>query len=257
MTRRTGGGVALDMGTRIQWSRGLCLGLAAWAAFCVSPALAEGRWEEGGGVRTYDFRGFTRVDVGGAFDATVGQGEEFSVTVHADPRDMDRVEVRCDGGTLRVGMRWWPPFRFTFLRSRPRLEVTMPRIEGLAASGASRITARCDAGGQGVDIDLSGASEVRGSLRGGSLRLGASGASRAELSGGAGKVTATASGASRLLLAGFEAEEADLSLSGASTAEVAARRLSVDASGASGVRYRGEPVLGRMEMSGGSWVRRD
>lgn len=223
---------------------------------CVA-ARAEAQWEGEAGVRRFTYQGFTGVEIGGAFDARIDQGAQYAITVYADERDMDRVFVRSDGRTLEVGMNWWPPLRLSFLRSRPRIEIVMPRIERIGASGASRVSIRCDAGGDGVDVELSGASEALGSVRSGSLRLEGSGASRAELSGGSGRLTLSGSGASRFRLMGLEVGEADVRLSGASRAEVVTARLAVDASGASGVLYRGDPVLVRIDMSGGSWIRRD
>jgi len=62
-----------------------------------------------------------------------------------------------------------------------------------------------------------------------------------------------ADGASRVKLSGFPVNNADISLSGASTGTVnLSDRLDADLSGASKLEYIGEPTLGTMSITGAS-----
>jgi hypothetical protein len=64
-----------------------------------------------------------------------------------------------------------------------------------------------------------------------------------------------ASGASDVDLVDFAVQSADVQASGASKVTVhVTGRLNVEASGASHVRYRGNPNLGRVDTSGASSV---
>ena len=79
-----------------------------------------------------------------------------------------------------------------------------------------------------------------------------------QLDGSAQHTMADASGASHLKLADFQINDADIALSGASDATInAAGTLDIDLSGASSLRYRGQPSLGRLDISGGSTIKRD
>ena len=76
------------------------------------------------------------------------------------------------------------------------------------------------------------------------------------LEGSATGLTIAGSGASSLDLADFTVNTADVTLSGASeaTVNVQERIDPVDVSGASRLRYLGDPALGDVSTSGGSSV---
>ena len=96
-----------------------------------------------------------------------------------------------------------------------------------------------------LTINASGASEIEiGSVELDELFLDASGASQVSIEGTAGHLRADASGASNIALFGVEADEAEVDVSGASEAELTVLgRLEARASGASSVRYRGDPTV--------------
>jgi hypothetical protein len=138
-------------------------------------------------------------------------------------------------------------------------------------SGSSEMTARVKSsrtditlsGGSSATLDIaagdfvyesSGASEGSGSIvtTGTTIRL--TGACEIRLTGTGGNLFLTGSGASNCKLAGLNINNADISLSGASYADVDVDgRLNISLSGASELRYEGNPVFGeRMDISGGS-----
>ncbi len=138
-------------------------------------------------------------------------------------------------------------------------------------SGASKVTARlkstsADIGLSGagklkMDIEtgsfvdeISGASEAAGSLKAASTTLDITGASKIQLSGSGGNLKLTGSGASEAVLAGFKIQDADITLSGASHADLDIDgKLNVSLSGASELVYGGNPILGdRLDVTGGS-----
>jgi hypothetical protein len=134
----------------------------------------------------------------------------------------------------------------------------MPELTGLALSGASRGNLDGFRSTRLVEIDVSGASQLRGRIEAGDGRVKASGASQVDLSGSANNVTVEASGASQLHLSGLEVNDADVEASGASSVSIdCSGRLDVRASGASRVRYRGNPSMGKIDTSGASSVARD
>jgi hypothetical protein len=111
--------------------------------------------------------------------------------------------------------------------------------------------------GDQLRVELSGASRLDGPVDLRSATATLSGASQAELSGRAGSVNASASGASHLILQQLQVDALEVSLSGASDAEVSVRRtISANLSGASSLRYRGSPTFTRQDVSGGSSVTR-
>ncbi|MBU0866273.1 MAG: DUF2807 domain-containing protein, partial [Alphaproteobacteria bacterium] len=58
-----------------------------------------------GGSRSFDVADFTAVSLRGADNAEVRNGPAFAVTATGDSALLDRLEIRKDGTTLRVGRK--------------------------------------------------------------------------------------------------------------------------------------------------------
>jgi hypothetical protein len=223
------------------------------------PIVVGGEQVVGSGRSTteeYDFSGFTRVNVGSAFEVDITQGGDYAVAVTVDDNIVQYLDVRVDGDTLRIGLR--PSVRFGFRNTVLRAEITMPDIEGLDLSGATRSRVDSFSNDKTVDIEVSGASQLNGNISSGEMNIEASGASRVELTGETGALDARASGASTLRLQDLASADTRVDASGASTVVVnPSGRLTGDASGASTVRYAGSPSTVQVNTSGASSVRQD
>lgn len=76
-----------------------------------------------------------------------------------------------------------------------------------------------------------------------------------ELDGSANNLRISASGGSQLELSNFSAHNASVNLSGGSSASINPDgRLDADLSGGSHILYVGDPIMGIINMSGGSTV---
>lgn len=195
---------------------------------------------------------FTTVEAQNAFELQITQSDSFAVTVRADDNIMDLVDVSKEGDTLKLRLERGVSLRNATLEA----EITMPDLEGLDLSGASRASVSGFRSSGQLDIGLSGASSLDGDLEAGDVDINASGASRVVLDGSATGLTIEGSGASSLDLADFTVETAEVRLSGASDATVRAQERidPVDVSGASKLRYLGDPSLGDVTTSGASTV---
>ncbi len=132
---------------------------------------------------------------------------------------------------------------------------TMPQLVGVQLSGSSYGTLADFKSTKALDLELSGASTLRGDVEAGDTRLDVSGSSEVTLTGSAQDVTIDASGSSRVDLGDFMVGDASVGASGASTVTVnPSGTLDVDASGGAHVYYLGGPSLGRIETSGGASV---
>lgn len=196
---------------------------------------------------------FSRVDVSHAFQAEVIQGDTYSVVITIDDNLEQYLVVEQVGDTLRVGLEQdrLLGLNNTTLKAR----VTMPTLTGVNASGASRVKISGFASSKNLDVEVSGASALEGDIDAGDVRVEASGASRVDLTGQGQDGRIGASGASQVHMGNFRLTNVDVEASGASQAEVyASGVLNADASGASTVRYSGNPTLGQVESSGAGRV---
>ncbi|HMK08561.1 MAG TPA: head GIN domain-containing protein, partial [Anaerolineales bacterium] len=200
-----------------------------------------------------DVSDFDRIEIGHAFRATIHQGDSYSVVVRIDDNLQPYLRVTQTGGTLSIGLDRDPGFSLGSVTLEA--EITLPNLTSLEASGASQATLVDFASDGDVALEGSGASRLGGKLQAGTLRLTLSGASTSNLAGSAQSLTVDASGASTADLSEYSVVDANVKASGASSATVnASGTLDAEASGASHIRYIGNPTLGNVETSGASSI---
>jgi hypothetical protein len=194
---------------------------------------------------------FSQIDASSSFQVDVTQGATSSVVVTADDNAWDSVDVRNDGGTLHLSMK-----SGSYNNTHVSAKIVTPHLSAFTLSGAvnGSIEGFNDAAGR-LDLSVSGASTLNGGLRQGQMTLDIAGASTVTLHGAADLVNVTVSGASHGGLEDFASDVIRADISGASNANVFARRkLDYDVSGASHLSYAGNPTIGQAQVSGASSV---
>jgi hypothetical protein len=200
-------------------------------------------------TREFEFTGFTRVEVGSAFEVEIAQSDSYSVSITADDNLFDYITVSKSGETLKIRLKWG----YNYISTTQRARITMPDLYGLELSGATRGNVQGFSSSHDFILDLSGASRLTGDITAGNADIDISGASTVQLEGSASDIVVDASGASRVKLADFVVNNADVRLSGASSGTVNLDgRLDANLSGASTLNYSGNPTLGSIKTSGGS-----
>ncbi len=251
--------------------------LAALTILFIMPWLCVGCAGDYGPVtsRNYDYTGFTRVEVSSTFEMEIIQSDTWSITIEAQEKLFDNLNVKKSGDTLEINLKWgWGSWVSSWGFKRAKARITMPYLEAVTLSGASSGTARGFRSNRGAEIyvsgassleiemeagaakiEISGASHLTGSLQAASLAAEISGASRATLTGAADDLKVNASGASTAAFEELAAQKVDIELSGASRGTVAVRdSLKINLSGASSLTYSGDPSLEAIEISGSSTI---
>lgn len=199
-----------------------------------------------------DFAGFSKVDLANAFEGTVTRDDNFSVVIKIDDNLEEYLNVKVTGDTLKIYLDGDENFR----DETTQAEIKLPILEGLSLSGASRADISGFMSDHDLDIHLSGASRVSGTIVASDADFDVSGASKLNLEGIGDNVKVKASGASDVDLGDFIAEDVDIGLSGASDGTVNLNgTLDADVSGASKLRYYGNPTMGDIETSGASSIK--
>jgi len=225
-----------------------------------------------------DFTDFSRVDVGSAFEVEIVKANSFSVKISADESLIDYVVVSKEADTLKINLKPHHIFTdFTLGKKTLKAEITMPALRGLEVSGATETTISGFAASENfilevsgasslkmddievgnADFDVSGASDVTGSMKATNVVFKVSGASTVKLTGSASNLVLDTSGASNADLTEFPlAEDADVKLSGASKATVNLKgTLDCNVSAASSLFFLGNPTMGDVEVSGASTIK--
>lgn len=218
---------------------------------------------------TYDLGDFNGVEVSNAFEFEISQSKTYGISVSTHQNVVDNLDITKSGTSLIVRLK---DGRFT--TPSPKVTVTLPDLQKLVISGASKgnvrdfkstndLTVRISGASQvnmnieaGVTkLDISGSSKLTGSLKARDTRLTVSGASRCELNGACGPAEIGVSGASQVNSANFIMLDTNVNLSGASSATINSKgTLNVDVSGASTLNYLGNPVLSKVNITGGSKI---
>ncbi|MYF92524.1 MAG: DUF2807 domain-containing protein [Gemmatimonadetes bacterium] len=212
-----------------------------------------------------DFADFTQVELTHAVRGTIVQGDEYRVVIRVDDNIIDRLRVndttvRVEGnrtqlsdGThsgekLEIGLENNSYSNITF-----DVEITMPDFTDLGLIGATHAEVSGFAVTHAVNFDIVGASSLSGTINTGSLNCQLAGASHLQLSGTGDDLVVRAVGASILRLGDFVCQNADIDFIGASHGTVHTQgTLDARLTGASVLKYKGNPTLGKISTSGAS-----
>jgi RNA polymerase sigma factor (sigma-70 family) len=229
------------------------------------PALSieEISIDEGGSAKTIKGSGklaskefkvgsFSAVAAGHAFQVEIVKGDTHGAKITVDDNITDDVSVVKDGTTLRIGLDGKDKsYRDVHLKAI----VTMPRLDAINLDGACHATVAELKATKAFTAILNGASHLDGTIKADKATLSLSGASRMKLKGSAKEATLKGSGASVFELKEFTLASVSAHLSGASRATVQVKeRLDYDLSGASTLRYQGNPTIGKKSKTGASRV---
>ena len=200
---------------------------------------------------------FTGISVGGSIDLYLSPDDHEVVVVSAaETQWRDRILTRVEGGQLKIsfdnkGFGRWPT------GMKLKAYVSFRTLERLSASGSSDVYVNGIIKSEKLNINLSGASDFKGAVDVAELSLDQSGSSDSQISGRATRLKVELSGASDLKGYELSTDYCDINASGASDSQITVNKeLSVHASGASDVNYKGEAVTREAHTSGASSVSR-
>ena len=199
---------------------------------------------------------FTGLDVSGAIEVFIRPNAAPSVVVEADEALQRDIRTEVSGNVLRVYRDGsFKPSRWFRNQRAVKVFVECPELTRLAVSGASKVTTQGAFVAEAFNLRANGASEVTLQLSVKRLEMEASGASKVRITGSADRQRVQVSGASEYRGFNCVSKQAEVRASGASNAEVtAAEEVHLHASGASKVRYRGNPRVRDVQSSGASDV---
>lgn len=213
-----------------------------------------GAEREGSGrliTRHIPLSGVTALMIDTNFVVRVRVGEPAQGTVSMDDNLADLIDTEVIGGQLHLGLKLGATIRNATLSA----ELTVPHLERITTSGASRITLTSALTGRVVRLDASGESQITGPLSVDRAEAAATGASMLAFSGHVGGLDLTGAGASSLNLTDWAVRDLHATLSGASQAVITVQdTLAARATGSSTLRYNGAPRITRRQTSGAGTI---
>lgn len=205
-------------------------------------------------TKRYDFDTIKSIDASSIYEIEVTAGHEKGVTIVYDSTLEKCIEVKCMNGELILAMN-------SKVNNSKGIKVylQMPTIEYLDLSGAAKLTTSGVFKTNRLNIDLSGATSVKGlHISGSELSIDCSGASSLSISGDFSRsIEADVSGASKVIITG-NSGDLDVEASGASNVCIVgdfSGCIDTDASGASKVTINGDSRDLKFEASGASSIK--
>ncbi len=183
---------------------------------------------------------FDTVEISGPVELVLTRGEDFALTITHDAALLPSYASELRGSTLRLGQEGAVR---SFAGGTPRVELVAPDLERLTLTG----TARVDLGPLGWDdFRLVSSGTISGRLEGSfdELELEFTGAGSILLVGDARELSISSPGASGIDAAAFDAESAEIRISGVGTVDLGrTEKLDVSLSGLGSLSYRGDPEV--------------
>ena len=211
-----------------------------------------------GNVAVRSVKNFTGIEVSGAIDLFISQGNEEAVAVSASTDEIrDRIKTELSNGILRIyfdskGINWkrWS-------NNKMKAYVTYKVLDKLEASGACNVKTADPIKQKELKIEMSGASDFLGEVVIGKLTIGASGASNIKISGTAENTFLEVHGACNIKGYDLKTDMCKVDASGASNVRITVNKeLDAHASGGSSVYFKGAGLVRDISSSGGASVKR-
>ncbi|GAB3042394.1 PspC domain-containing protein [Spirosoma pulveris] len=187
-------------------------------------------------TRQFNVTAFSKVNVAGAFVVRFRKGDVYKVVADGREDDMSDMDVRVNGSTLEVkidrrgGLFDWSN------RKRVGLTITVPGIDELTLSGASKASLTGFGNYKDLKIDMSGACRTVFDGTADKMNIQLSGASNAVLRGHVNQLEADLTGASKIEANDLSVDNAEVDASGASHANFGhVNKMDSETSGASKV----------------------
>jgi hypothetical protein len=200
---------------------------------------------------------FHAIRVSNAIDLYISQSGSEAVAVSAsDERYRNRIKTEVDNGVLKIWFDHDNDWKLWNTGNKKlKAYVSVRELERLTASGACDVMIDGVLRSNSLNINLSGASDLKGNIEVSTLNIDQSGASDVTISGRTGSLKIEVSGASSFRGFDLATENCQARASGASDIKITVtKELNAKASGASSIQYKGNAVIRELHSSGASSV---
>ncbi len=191
---------------------------------------------------------FSRIDISGGFHVILKQDSSLSVKVTADDNLMKYIKTTVNGSKLRIYTR-----RSICNSGQMTVYVGVRHLEELKASGGIEVESDGKITTQDMHFRLAGATKITMDLNAANVTTSGSGATELNLKGQASSHNIDLSGSGKVNALDFVVGNCEIQTAGVGHSEVnVLHSLSVHSTGASDVKYRGNPSVTSDKVGAGS-----
>lgn len=195
-----------------------------------------------------EVQAFKKIVVTGAATIYFTQSDTVSMKVVANESEIDNIYTTVTDSILYVKVKG-------VFKQDYKIYITSNNITQLTASGVSKIISTNCINSDSLSLDASGASEMELTVATKKLDVFLTGASQINVSGNTQSLQSNLNGASTLKTYKLNSMNTSVKASGASNAKVfASEKINANATGASSVKFKGEPKEVSAEASSSSSI---
>ena len=195
-----------------------------------------------------DLRDFDQLDLKGIFDVRIINGHDYAVELKGPEAEKEKYNIYRNGKTLIIDFEGKKTFNWDWNFDKVKddqvyISITMPHLEKLEATGFGTIQFD-EFHVNDIEFELRGPIEVDGTLQAEDVMISLSGKSELTLHGHSNTMSADIEFASKLKGYNFNVNEANVDVTGASSAKLnVSHRLEIEEGVASDIDYRGNPEV--------------
>ena len=201
------------------------LAIAALLPLAACGAMAQGDSGEGaaasgsGTTRSFAVGDFSKVELRGADDVVVTVGPAFAVRAEGPSKELEKLRITRDGGTLRIGRENSMNFNWGGSDNESvKVYVSMPRMEAASVAGSGDMTVDRVAGGD-FAAAVAGSGDLSiGALQAASAKLAIAGSGGILAKGAAQSLDMSIAGSGDIDAGGLKASRAKVSIAGSGNA---------------------------------------
>jgi hypothetical protein len=198
---------------------------------------------------------FNAIKVSGAIDVYLSQGNADAVAVSAsEEKYRDKIITEVVNGTLKI---YFDGDKLGWNMGNKKLKayVSFRDLYSLEAGGASSFKIDGTISGANLDVRLTGASDLNGNVKFSKIVAELTGASQIKVSGSVVNIDINATGASDVKSYDLTTDNCSVKATGASDIRLTVNKeISVNATGASSIVYKGDAVMTNVHTTGASSV---
>jgi len=193
---------------------------------------------------------FSRISISGSYKVILKQDSSFSLNITADDNLLKYIKTTVSGDMLRIRSK------HSFCNAGPIIiKLGIKNLNQLEAAGAVEVESDGTIHAGDFRLRLSGVTKVTMDLNAANVSTGGSGSTELNLKGQASSLDIDMSGDGKVHAFDFVVGSCQIESSGASASEInVLNSLSVHSSGASEVKYKGNPSNVSNSKSGASSV---
>lgn len=196
-----------------------------------------------------NFSSFKNIQVDGAMDVYLSQGDFKPVKIEAEETILPYIEIIQEGDKIIVSTK----SGYNLVYSEDiKIYITAPVYNKIDVSGAGSITSETKiSGNENIDLLVSGSGDIKMDIEASQIKVDVSGSGSIDLKGTVKDANMKLSGTGDIYCYDLLAENAKVKVSGVGNAQVyASNKLEAKVSGVGNVRYKGNPASVIKKVSG-------